>query len=140
MQERSIESLDRHALVLALWLSFGLVAATCFHIAFGKGGWPWIAAGFAVLILGFAAHLIVHIVSGSRFTEKEVSLGLFLYAAGLLAFLLALLLYDEFQAHAMAMGLGFVATAAAVIFAIITWLGVHGAFESFDIIRRFRQR
>src|ERR1700729_1685665 len=90
MSIRPLDALDRHALVIAVWLPLLLVAAAVFHYGFGAGGWPFITAGFAVLIAAFAGHVIVNATLGTQFTPKEVALGLVVYCAGLLAAGLAL--------------------------------------------------
>ncbi len=141
MSIHRLENFDRHALVLMLWLSFGFVAATLFHTGFGMNDPWWIVAGFAVVVLGFVGHVLVHVNFGSRFTPGEVAFGLVTYAVGILAFVLSLLFADNLNnAIVVAASLGFVVTAAAVVFAMIIWLGVRGAFESFDVIRRFNVR
>ena len=139
MSARDLDALDRHALVMAVWLPLALMAAALFHYGLGAGGWLFIAAGFAVVIAAFAGHVIVNVVLGTFFTPREVALGLLLYGAGLVAFGFAILLSPSFRgADALAVSLGFLSTAAAVTFTMVTWLGVRGAFESFDVIRRFR--
>ncbi len=96
-------------------------------------------AAFAVVIAAFVSHVIVNVTLGTLFTPKEVALGLIVYAAGLLAFGFAMLLSPSFRsAAALAVSVGFLGTAAVVIFTMITWLGVRGAFNAFDVIRRFR--
>ncbi len=141
MSTRHLEDFDRHALVLMLWVSLGLVAATLFHTGFGTDSPWWIAAGFAVVVLAIVGHVLVHVTFGSRFTQKEVAFGLVTYAVGLLVFLASLLLSDRLNSTiAVATGLGFIAIAVAVIFTMIIWLGVRGAFEAFDVVRRFPAR
>jgi hypothetical protein len=139
MPARELDALDRHALVMAVWLPLALVAVTLFHYGFGAGGWPFIAGGFAVVIAAFGGHVIVNVALGTLFTAKEVALGLLLYSVGLVAFGFAILLSSSFRTAAtLPVSLGFLCTAMAVIFTMITWLGARGAFESFDVIRRFR--
>jgi hypothetical protein len=141
MHSRDLDALDRHALVMAVWLPSALVAATLLHYGLGAGGWPFTAAGFAVVIAAFAAHVIVNVALGMVFTPKEVALGLTLYAVGLVAFALAIVLSPRFRSEDMlAVSLGFLGTAVAVIFTMIAWLGVRDAFKSFDVIRRFGPR
>jgi hypothetical protein len=44
-----------------------------------------------------------------------------------------------FRSHyALPVSLGFLGTATVVIFTMILWLGLRGAFDSFDVIRRFK--
>ena len=139
MSIRALDALDRHALVIAVWLPLLLVAAAVFHYGFGDGGWPFITAGFAVLIAAFAGHVIVNVALGTQFTPKEVALGLVVYCTGLLAAGFATLVSAVFRSHyAMPVSLGFLDTATVVILTMILWLGLRGAFDSFDVIRRFK--
>jgi hypothetical protein len=139
MSIRALDALDRHALVIAVWLPLLLVAAAVFHYGFGAGGWPFITAGFAVLIAAFAGHVIVNVALGTQFTPKEVALGLVVYCTGLLAAGFATLVSAVFRSHyAMPVSLGFLGTATVVILTMILWLGLRGAFDSFDVIRRFK--
>jgi hypothetical protein len=137
---REIDALDRHALVMAVWLPLVLVAAVAFHYGFGAGSWPFISAGFAVLIAAFVGHVIVNVILGTRFTPREVALGLVVYCASLLAFGFAMLLSSGFQSlYVLPVSVGLLCMAAVIVITMILWLGLRGAFESFDVIRRFRQ-
>jgi hypothetical protein len=141
MPARDVEALDRHVLVMAVWLPFAFAAAALFHYGLGAGGWPFLAAGFAALIAAFAGHVIVNVALGTLFTPREVALGLLLYGVGLAVFGFAVLLSPGFRdANALPLSLGFISTAVAVVFTMVTWLGIRDAFKSFDVIRRFRQR
>lgn len=137
--EPRLAVLDRHALVMAVWLPAGFVAAVLL-----VRGWlviqPFaLAGGFAVVLAGFAGHVIVNAATGTRFTPREVALGLVLYAGGLLVFLLASLFgAPAARALFVPLTLGFIALAAGVIFYMVTHFGVRGAFEAFDVIRDFR--
>ena len=139
MSTRELDALDRHALVMAVWLPLVLVAATAFHYGFGAGDWPFISAGFAVLIAAFAGHVIINVTLGTRFTVREVAFGLVVYCAGVIVFGFAMLLSPNFRSdYALPVSLGLLGTAAAIVITMILWLGLRGAFESFDVIRRFR--
>jgi hypothetical protein len=140
MSARELEALDRHALVLAIWLPLILVAATAFHYGFAAGGWPFIGVGFVVLLTAFIGHVIVNIVFGTQFTPREVALGLVVYGVSVLGFVLAMLLSSSFESlYAVPVSLGLLGMASAIVIAMILWLGLRGAFESFDVIRRFKQ-
>jgi hypothetical protein len=139
MSAPALDALDRHALVMAIWLPLLLVAAAVFHYGFGAGGWPYIGAGFAVLMAAFCGHVIVNAILGTRFTPMEVALGLVVYCIGLVASGLAMLFSSIFRSQfALPVSLGFLGTAAAIILTMILWLGLRGAFTSFDVIRRFK--
>ena len=140
MPTRELDALDRHALVMAVWLPLVLVAAVAFHYGFAAGGWPFISAGFAVLIAAFVGHVIVNVILGTRFTPSEVALGLVFYCTSVLAFGLAILLSSSFQSlYVLPVSVGLLCVAAVIVITMILWLGLRGAFESFDVIRRFKQ-
>ena len=124
---------------MAVWLPLVLVAATAFHYGFGAGDWPFISAGFAVLIAAFAGHVIINVTLGTRFTVREVAFGLVVYCAGAIVFGFAMLLSPNFRSEfALPVSLGLLGTAAAIVITMILWLGLRGALESFDVIRRFK--
>lgn len=136
-----IEALDRHALVMSIWLSLGFVAATLFGYGFGNGGTLAIVAAFGAVLAAFAGHIIVNTIYATMFTRRELALGLVLYAAALMAFALAALFSPGFaSSNFLPLGLGFVAIPAAVIFYLITHLGARRAFDAFDVISDFRSR
>jgi hypothetical protein len=136
-----LEALDRHALVVSIWLTAGLVATALFHFGLGRGGAPFILAAFAAIVAAFVGHVIVNAVLGSDFTVRELALGLVLYGAALIAFAGAALLSPEFAATALLpISLGFIAIFAAFVFYRIVHSGLGPAFEAFDAIRSFRAR
>ena len=133
------ERLDRHALVMAIWLPAGFVAAAFLHLGLDGGPIAALVCAFASVLAAFAGHVIVNVVTRTAFTARELGLGLVLYLAALLAFGLTALLDPALWAgrHWIA-GSGFVVLAAAVAFHLVTARGVRGAFEEFDVIRSFR--
>ena len=138
MTDREIKSLDRHALVMALWLGFAFLAVTLLKFGIDNTNWWALSLGFASVLAGFIAHVLMNIVFKTLFTPKEVALGLSVFAICLLWFGLAVIFYPQHRLSLfLPIALGFVGLTAAVIFTMITWLGVRGAFESFDVIRRF---
>jgi hypothetical protein len=133
------EALDRHALVLPIWLSLGLVAAALFGHGFGAGGAAFILAGFGVVLLAFLGHVIVNAIYRTGFTRRELALGLVLYAATLVGFGLATLVGSDLAARTFVpVSLGLVALSAVVIVYMIIHYGVRQSFEAFNVIREFR--
>lgn len=131
--------LDRHALVTALWLSFGIISIALFDYGFGAGGAWATAAGFAVIVAGFAVHIIVNVVYDTGFSPRELALGLVAFAAGLVAFVLAILVVPGFAERNFAvLSIGFVAIFVAGIFYMVTHYGVRRVFDAFDVVRDFR--
>lgn len=138
MTDHELKSLDRHALVTALWLGFAFLAVTLLKLGIEHANLWALSLGFASVLVGFIAHVLVNIVFRTLFTPREVALGLFVFAICLLWFGLAVIFYPQHRISLfLPIALGFVALTTAVIFTMITWLGVRGAFDSFDIIRRF---
>jgi hypothetical protein len=138
MTHRDLKSLDRHALVMALWLGFAFLAVTLLKLGIDHVNWWALSLGFASVLAGFIAHVLVNVVFNTLFTPREVAFGLFVFAVCLLWFGLSVMFYPQHRLDLfLPIALGFVALSAAVLFTMITWLGVRGAFESFDIIRRF---
>lgn len=139
MQELTkTQALDRHVLVMTLWLSFGVVAVTLFHYGTSVGGALFIFAGFAMILCAFIGHIIVNAVLRSPFTRSELALGLVLYAAGLIALGLATLLGPAFRANAFLPACaGFLLIFASVIFYMIVQYGLRRSFDNFDVIRSF---
>jgi hypothetical protein len=135
------KALDRHALVMAIWLALGLVATALFDYGFGVGGAAFILAAYGVLIVAFIGHVIVNAVYATAFTPRELALGLVVYGTALLAFGLAVILSPGFAARAfLPLMLGFVVFGASVIFYMITHFGVRRVFDAFDVIRDFRTK
>ncbi|MDR0807732.1 MAG: hypothetical protein LBE86_01145 [Gemmobacter sp.] len=137
MQDDDAESrLERHALVVAVWLAAGAVAALLLLPGLGGAGIAWLAGGFAALLAGFAGHVLVNAILGTSFTPREVALALVLSLAALLALVLATLAVDGF-ARTLFLPLlaGAAALAAAVVFYLVTRHGPRRAFEVFDVIR-----
>jgi hypothetical protein len=133
------QALDRHALVMAMWLAFGLVALTLFDHGFGSGGAPFILAAFGAILAAFIGHVVVNVVYRTTFTPRELALGLVLYAAGLVAFGLATLFAPGFAArNFVPLSLGFVAVSVSVVFYMVTHFGARRVFDAFDVIRDFR--
>jgi hypothetical protein len=133
------EALDRHALVMAVWLALGFVAAMLFGHGFRTGGNYFTIAGFIAIVAGFIGHIIVNAVYATRFSPRELALGLVIYAAALVAFGLATLLAPGFAAkNFLTLSLGLVAVGMVVVFYMITHFGLRGVFDAFDVIGDFR--
>jgi len=132
-------ALDRHALVMTIWLSLGFAAAVLLHLGLSSGRTAAILGAFGVLVAAFLGHVVVNAVLGTRFSTRELALGLVLYGAALLAFGLAILLAPGFASRAFwPVSGGFALLLVVVVFYMITHFGVRGAFEGFDVIRSFR--
>lgn len=132
-------TLDRHALVTALWLTAAFVAAVLFDYGFGAGGSWGVGTAFAALLAGFAGHVVVNSVYGTGFTPRELALGLVAFGGGLIVFLVAVLAVPGFgERHFAVVSLGLLALSVAVVFYMVTHYGLRRVFDAFDVIREFR--
>lgn len=135
-EDEASDRLDRHALVLAVWLPAGFVALGLLHYGFGTGGAWWVAAGFAALLAGFAAHVIVNALLGTTFTLREAGLGMVIYATAMVGLVLAVLLVDSFAVRFfLPVAGGMITLLLAAVFYMLTRFGTRDAFGKFDIIR-----
>ncbi len=136
MRDAGEDRLDRHALVIAVWLAAGVPALVGFRLAFGAGGPIWLGLGFGAFLSGFAAHLIVNAVTATGFTPREVALGLVLALAGILALPLATLMVPGFGArYLIPLAGGAAVLVAAALTAMVIRHGPRRSLELFDAAR-----
>ena len=135
------KALDRHALVMAIWLPLALAAVVLFShgVSYSQ---PWfIGGGFLAVLSAFGCHIIVNAVLATEFTVRETALGLFTYVAALVAFLLALLFRAKaYVALFAAFGTGFLSLLFFGLLYMVIHYGVRQTFDAFDVIRDFRPR
>lgn len=130
--------LDRHALVMSIWLAAGFMALALLARGFLATSAPLVVAAFAVVVAGFVGHVIINAVGRTLFTPREVALALVVYGLGLVWFLLSLLLRsDPVRALFVPLSAGFLVLAVVVIFYMVTHFGARGAFRAFDVISDF---
>lgn len=135
------DALDRHALVLAVWLPAAALAGLAFHLGFGMAGAAWLGAGFGAVIAGFAAHVIINAVTGSHFTPREVALALVVTLAGLMAHVAAILFAPGYaDRFFLPVSSGLAVLVAVLVFYLVTSWGPRRAFETFDVIRDNNRR
>jgi len=133
--------LDRHALVMTIWITFGFAALVLFHRGLASGEAMVILGAFAILAAAFAGHVTLNAVLGRGFSAAELALGLVIYGTALLIFGLVLLLSPEFANRAfLPVSGGFVFLFVVVVFYMVTHYGVRGTFDGFNVIRSFRVR
>ncbi|MGQ0564944.1 MAG: hypothetical protein ACT4OK_07710 [Gemmobacter sp.] len=130
------DRLDRHALVIALWLAAGFAALVLFARGFGAGGVAWLAGGFAALLAGFALHIVANAVLRTGFTAREVALALVLAMTGLLALGLAVLAVPGFAGRFfLPLAGGAAVLVAAVMLYLVTRFGPRDVLGMFDAAR-----
>ena len=134
-----LDVVDRHALVMAVWIALGAAAAILLHFGMGSGGILALAAGYGCILAAFAGHIIVNTVFGTAFTRGELALGLVVYFVSLLWLCLAALFASGFRDHAFVpLAVGLLTVGASVLFYMIAHFGVRVVFEAFNVIGNFR--
>jgi hypothetical protein len=87
-------------------------------------------AGYATVIAGFIAHIIVNRIYGAGFTQPQIALGLGSFTVGVLCYIASVLFNPTFGEIDVATGLvGFSALAAAFVIYIIINYGVRGSYQ-----------
>lgn len=132
------ERQERHGLILSLWIGFASMAVILFHLGLTKDNWIFLSAGFALFLAGFIAHIIVNAVAGTGFQTREAILGLFVFALGILAFLISVVIGVEYSTeNFLTISSGLVLILVMIIFYMITKNGLRDAFDQFNIIKSF---
>ncbi len=138
-QPSRLEAVDRHALVMAIWLPAGLIAVTLLHCGIDRGSAAFILGAFGLLVAAFIGHVLVNAAYGRDFSLRERALGLVLYVVALLAFCIAALTRPAVLGRSFVPVCGgLVLLCAVVVFTMLTRYGTRGAFTAFDVIRDFR--
>lgn len=136
--EQTHDRLDRHALVMAIWVAFGFAAVVLINHGLGQGGAAFLFAGAGSVILGFLGHVIVNAVYGTTFTPRELALALVVYVVCLISFGVATLLDRDFASrNFLALSADFIVIGVVVITYMILHFGVRRTFQAFDVIRDF---
>ncbi len=117
----------------ALFAPFGL----CFILSgFGTEQWLVSLGGFALIVAGFIAHVIVNAVFKTGFSAGEVATGFVAFGVALTGFILACLLDHDLGAIDIASGIaGFAAIVACFLVYLVTKFGLKGAFSQFHVKR-----
>ena len=132
------ERQERHGLVLSLWISFASMAVIFIHLGLSKDNWIFLSAGFVLFLVGFIGHIIVNAIAGTGFQTREAILGLFIFAVGILAFLISLIIGVEYSpANFITLFGGLVLILLTIIFYMITKHGLRESFDQFNIINSF---
>ena len=133
----SVQRLDRHALMMAIWTPALFAAATLFHAGYlYENNW-WFVSSFGALITAFCGHLIANAVLRTSFTAGETALGSTLLVVATLAFFAMILVSpdDLVSRLQLPVGLGLGALVVVVAVSMLISFGPRQAFEKFDVIR-----
>jgi hypothetical protein len=133
----SVQRLDRHALMMAIWTPALFAAAVLFHAGYlYENNW-WFVLSFGALIIAFCGHLIANAVLQTGFTTGETVLGSTLLVAATLAFFAMILVApdDLVSRLQLPVGLGLGALVVIVAVSMLISFGPRRSFEKFDVVR-----
>lgn len=126
-------AIDRSILVFCIWASLGVLGLGVFLEGLARDLWSVSAAGVAVIVGAFAAHVVVNAVFRTGFTRGEASLGIGAYGLLGLVFIAGALSGGMTPADYRSgltlfgvLGAGFVAY-------LTTRHGLRGAFSQFHV-------
>jgi hypothetical protein len=132
----AIEQTEKRLAVVTNWALFGSFGTGFVLSGFGDGDLAAGLIGFALLVLGFIAHVIINRVFDAGFSRGEVALGLIVFGISVLSFIGSWIFDPEFDGVNIIIGLaGFSAMVACLVVYIVTKFGLRG---SFAMIHRLR--
>lgn len=129
-------AIDRSILVFCIWGSLGFLGLGVFLEGLARDRWALSAAGVALIVAAFVAHIVVNAVFGAGFTRGEASLGIGAYGALGLAFLAGALSGGMTLADYHSGLTLFGALAAGFLAYLTTRHGLRGAFSRFHAPRK----
>ncbi|MAI59343.1 MAG: hypothetical protein CML56_10305 [Rhodobacteraceae bacterium] len=136
------EKLNRHALVVAIWSPLIFVAAIALQIGIKFYNLTWIAAAFAIILIGFVCHLIVNAVLETEFTKGETALAAVCFTFVVIVFAAAGFISNNENVYLLIlpMAVGFSSLIGAIIIYLLIMYGPRKSLEKFDVIRNNNAR
>lgn len=124
------DATEHRLAVMTGWAFFGSFGVCLILSGFAEDSLIAGLAGYATLIAGFIAHVIVNAIYRAGFTQPQIALALGAFTVGVLCFIASVLFDPGFGEVDVATGLvGFSALAAAFVIYIIINYGVRGSYQ-----------
>jgi len=116
--------------VMTAWAFFGAFGVCLILSGFSEESLLAGLSGFAAIIAGFVAHVIINRIFAADFSQPQVALGLVAFTVGALCYIASVLFDPGFGETDVATGLvGFTALASAFVIYIIVNYGVRGSYQ-----------
>jgi len=126
------KQLERRLAVMTNWAVCGPFGIGLIQSGLANDQIPVGLLGFAVLIIGFIAQIIINAAFGGGFNRGEIALGIGAFGVAVLAFILGWIADPEFDGAAIIINLaGFAALIASFLIYLMAKYGVKGAFSMF---------
>ena len=124
---------DRSILIFAIWAVLGFLGLGVFLEGLRVDHWALSAAGIGLLVLAFAAHIVVNGIFDTGFTPGETALGIGTYGVLGLVFVISaakgsMTMTDYYSGLTL-----FGVLAAGFLAYLFTRHGLRGAFSRFHI-------
>lgn len=116
--------------VMTAWAFFGSFGVCLILSGFAQSSLLAGLSGYAMLIAGFIAHVIINAIYRAGFSQPQIALGLVSFTVGVLCYIASVLFSPGFGEIDVATGLvGFSALAATFVSYIIVNYGVRGSYQ-----------
>ena len=133
----TIRQTERRLAVVANWAIFGAFGLGLIQSGVESGAIVIGLTGFALILLGFIAQVIINRLYGGGFTTGEVALGISTFGIAVLGFIAGCIFDPLFGTADMVIGLtGFGGIIAAFIVYLVTRYGLKGSFSMFHEMGR----
>lgn len=126
-------NVDRSILVFTIWGGPGFLGLGVFVEGMARDVWAVSAAGVAVIVAAFGAHVVVNAIHRTGFTRGETALGIGVYGALGLVFIASALAGGMTRADYHAGLTLFGALAVGLLAYLVTRHGLRGAFSRFHL-------
>ena len=133
----TLRQTERRLAVVANWALFGAFGLGLVQsgAASGRSGLGLI--GFALIVVGFIAQVIINRIFGGGFGTGEIALGFSTFGIAVVGFVARWIFDPGFAAADIAMGLaGFAAIIATFIVYLVMRYGLKGSFSMFHQTHR----
>ena len=133
----TIRQTERRLAVIANWGVAGPFGLGLIQSGMSDGGIILGLLGFALIVVGFLAQLIINRVFGQGFSRGEIALGFMAFGIAVLGFIFAWLFDPAFDTADKVIGLsGFAALIGCFLIYLIARYGLKGSFSMFHQMGR----
>lgn len=130
------QDLEHRVAVLTNWGFWGVLGAGFVLSGFEMDFYFLALFGFALLVAGFVAHLIVNRIYAAGFRTGEVAAGFGIFGVAVLAFIVSWLLDPTFSDVDVLSGItGIVVVIGSFLVYVATRFGLKGSFSMFHTDR-----
>jgi hypothetical protein len=132
----AIRPLEKRLAVVTSWGFFGSFGMGFVLSGFSGAQWWMGLLGYALLVAGFIAHVVINRTFDTGFSSGEIALGLVLFGVSALSFIGSWLFDPGFGSVNLGIGLaGFAAMAACLLGYLVVRYGLRGSYVMVHSLR-----